>query len=146
VRKTGEDELRILLVEDNPADIMLVEEALREHNVAADMQVISDGDAAYSYWDQFFQSGHAPCPNLVLLDLNLPKRSGLEILQRIRETPLCVQTRVIIISSSTNTRDRRDTADLGIYHYFRKPTHFEEFLELGRIIKRLEGEQMQVQA
>ena len=131
--------LRILLIEDNLADVMLIEEALSEHEVLADLEILTDGEAAYNYWDQFLSSPAMPRPDLVLLDLNLPKRGGLEVLQRIREIPLCAALKVMVISSSANPNDMRQAAALGIHHYFRKPNHFEEFLELGRTIKNLQS-------
>ena len=128
------DRLRILLIEDNLADVLLIKEALSEHEVLADLEVLTDGETAYNYWNQFSNSSEAARPDLVLLDLNLPKRSGLEILQRIRETPLCAALKIMVISSSANPRDMQQASHLGIHQYFRKPNHFEEFLELGRLI------------
>jgi CheY-like chemotaxis protein len=127
--------LRILVIEDNLADVRLIKEALREHDVLADLEIITDGEAAYGYWNQFFTSSDSLCPDLVLLDLNLPKRSGFEILRRIREAPRCSGVGVVMMSSSTSPRDIQQASALGILHYFRKPTHFDQFLELGRLIK-----------
>jgi CheY-like chemotaxis protein len=135
--------LRILLIEDNLADIMLIKEALSEHEVRADLEILSDGEAAYHYWNQFIPSSAATCPDLVLLDLNLPKRGGLEILQRIREIPVCAALKIIVISSSANPKDMQQVSAFGVEQYFRKPNHFEEFLELGRIIKNVQHKQKQ---
>ena len=134
---------RILLIEDNLADVMLIQEALKEHEVLADLEVLTDGEAAYDYWSQFVSLSAVPFPDLVLLDLNLPKRGGLEILQRIREIPLCAALKIMVISSSANPRDMQQASALGVYHYFRKPNHFEEFLELGHFIKKLQSGQKQ---
>jgi len=131
--------LRIVLIEDSLADVGLIKEALREHDVLADLEVLTDGETAFAYWDQFFAAAKPICPDLVLLDLNLPKRSGFEILRRIREVPHCSQVGVVMMSSSTSARDMQQAAALGILHYFRKPTHFDEFLELGRLIKNFNG-------
>lgn len=131
--------MRILLVEDNPSDVLLVEEALREHNVSADLEVLADGEVAYSYWDRFSRTGGPPCPDLVLLDINLPKRDGMEILQRIRETPHCAELKVIIVSSSMKTDDLEKARQMGVYEYFRKPSHLDAFMQLGLIIKRLQS-------
>ncbi len=133
--------LRILLIEDNLADVMLIKEALSEHEIPADLEVLTDGEAAYNYWSHFADSSATAYPDLVLLDLNLPKRNGLEILQRMRELPSCEAMQVVVISSSINPKDIQQATVLGVDQYFRKPSHFEEFLELGRIIKELQNGQ-----
>ena len=127
------------MIEDNLADVGLVKEALREHDVLADLEILTDGEAALTYWDQFFAASEAVCPDLVLLDLNLPKHSGFEILSRIREVPHCSNVGVVMMSSSASPRDMQQASALGILHYFTKPTDFDEFLELGRLIKSLHG-------
>ena len=129
--------MRILIVEDNPSDVFLIEEALREHNVAAQLEILPDGEMAYSYWGRFLDANRPPCPDLILLDINLPKRNGLEVLERIRSTPACAHTPVVIVSSSIKSDDLSKARELGISHYFRKPSHLEAFLELGAIIKGL---------
>ena len=134
---------RILLIEDNLADIMLIKEALKEHEVLADLEILTDGETAYNYWNRFLNSPATACPDLVLLDLNLPKRSGQEILKRIREIPFCATLKIIVISSSVHPNDMQQVSALGIHQYFHKPNHFEEFLELGRVIKNLQSRQEQ---
>jgi chemotaxis family two-component system response regulator Rcp1 len=129
--------MRILLIEDNLADVFLIQEALREHKIRAELEVINDGETAYSYWDRYAGVSAAPCPDLILLDINLPRRSGLEILERIRDTPLCAKVNVLIVSSSANARDVEEAKRLGIRGYFRKPTHLEAFLELGALRKSI---------
>lgn len=125
------------MVEDNPADVLLVKEALREHAVEADVEVINDGQQAYLYWDRFSSGQQSMCPDLVLLDINLPRRSGLDVLRRIRETPACSDLRVMVMSSSASLQDYGEAHSLGISQYFRKPMHFDEFMDLGRIVKSL---------
>ena len=131
------DRIRVLVIEDNPADLMLIEEALREHKVDAEVEVLSDGEVAYQYWDRFSDGNSSLRPDVVLLDLNLPKRTGLEVLRRMRESPEYKDLRVIIVSSSGNPRDIAEAEGLGVYRYFRKPTRLDQFLELGRIVKNL---------
>jgi len=138
--------LRILLIEDNPADVMLVEEVLRQHEIVAELQVISDGEVAFAYWNELSNSFPGACPDLVVLDLNLPHRSGLEILERIRTAPRCADVNVIIASSSSNPVDLKRARALGIQEYFRKPSHLKEFMHLGVVIKDVNQRGRQVNA
>ncbi len=130
--------MRILLIEDNPADVMLVEEALHQHEIAAELHVIADGEVAFAYWNELLDSRTRACPDLVVLDLNLPRRSGLEILERIRTASRCANVNVIVASSSSNPVDVGRAHALGIQEYFRKPRHLEEFMNLGVLIKAVQ--------
>jgi CheY-like chemotaxis protein len=118
-------------------DVLLVQEALREHQVSAELEVINDGETAYRHWNRYSESAEVQCPDLVLLDLNLPRRSGLEILERIRQTPACAALKVIIVSSSMHPPDVQRAHQLGIQEYFRKPTHLEGFMQLGAVVNRV---------
>lgn len=125
-----------MLVEDNPADALLVEEALNEHHVKADLLVLGDGEQAIQFVEQFDMVGK-PRPRLVILDLNLPKRSGKEVLRCIRDIAQWNQVPVVILSSSNAPDDREETALLGANQYIRKPSQLEEFLSIGAVLKRL---------
>ena len=122
--------VEILLAEDNPADVYLIEEALREHKVDFHITVAEDGEAAISL---LANSGLKP--DIVLLDLNMPKRSGGEVLDEMRRTSADVP--VIILTSSDSPSDREEALRLGATCYIRKPTGLDEFLEIGATIKRL---------
>jgi chemotaxis family two-component system response regulator Rcp1 len=124
------------LIEDNPADAELVHQALEAHDVDCDLQVITDGDRAVRHIHAL-GSGPGDCPDLVIVDLNLPKRSGREVLQMMAHCARCRDTTVVVLSSSDAPKDRGDSADLGASHYLRKPLHLEEFLSLGAIFKAL---------
>src|SRR5579863_96160 len=97
---------QILLAEDNPADVGLVREALREHNVACDLRVISDGQEVLAFIDQLDADDRLPCPDLLLLDLSLPKYDGREILHYLRSSERCGRTPVVIMTSSDWFGDR----------------------------------------
>ena len=126
----------ILLIEDNIADVGLVREALMEHNVEADLVVISDGDYAIQFIDNLDgQAGE--CPDLVILDLNLPKRPGRDVLESIRKNSKCQEARVAILSSSDAAEDKADALKLGAHHYVRKPLRLAEFLDLGGFFKQM---------
>jgi DNA-binding response OmpR family regulator len=82
-------------------------------------------------------SRDAPIPDLILLDLNLPKTSGADVLKHLRESSRCKHAKVLIVSSSTLARDRSSVEDLGISGYFKKPTDYAEFMKLGPLVKAL---------
>jgi CheY-like chemotaxis protein len=127
----------ILLAEDNLGDVLLVQEALAAHNISHEMFVVRDGGEALQFVAQMGTNGHAPCPDLMLLDLNLPKVDGSAILAEFRKNPECVQTPVVVISSSDAPKDRDRMNALGVAHYFRKPSDLEAYLELGSVVKEL---------
>lgn len=122
----------ILLVEDNPSDVDLTRRALTKGKVANELVVAEDGEEALDY---FFARGAwagrdaADMPALTLLDINLPKLSGLEVLARIREDPRTRRAPVVILTSSKEEDDLARGYDLGINSYIRKPVDFTHFAE-----------------
>jgi CheY-like chemotaxis protein len=127
--------IHVLLAEDNRGDIILVSEALVAHNVPHNIQVATDGAEAMDFVMRMGKPGEAPCPDILLLDLNLPKIDGHEILREFRRHPECTTTPVIILSSSDRPSDREKVRELGVTRYFKKPTKLEAFLQLGAIVK-----------
>lgn len=127
--------MHILLVEDCDADIRLVDEALRVHQIGGDLTVICDGSDALKHIAGMHEQPFPP--DLVMVDLNLPKVDGFEVLAALREQPGGSQIPVIVISSSGAERDRRRAAALGADAYFRKPIEIEEFLKIGTVVKEL---------
>lgn len=123
--------VQILLAEDNPADVYLIEEALREHQVDFHITVAEDGEMAIS----MLSDGNLK-PDIVLLDLNMPKRSGGEVLDALRKSS-GPEIPVIVLTSSDSPSDREEALRLGATCYIRKPTGLDEFLEIGATIKRL---------
>jgi chemotaxis family two-component system response regulator Rcp1 len=130
----------ILLVEDNPADVNLVREAIGEHGVDCELSVITDGAEAIAFMDHIDATSGA-CPNLIVLDLNLPKCTGLEVLKRIRESGRCTNARVVILSSSDAKSDRIEALNLGANRYIQKPSNLEEFLRVGGTLKDMLSEE-----
>lgn len=120
----------ILLVEDDPKDEALTRRALTKHGVANPIDIAHDGQEALDY---LFGSGGAevggsrPLPAVVLLDLNLPKISGLDVLKRIRSEERTKRLPVVILTSSDEERDLDVGYELGCNSYVRKPVEFEEF-------------------
>jgi CheY-like chemotaxis protein len=129
--------LQILLAEDNLGDILLVEQALEEHHLPHQLHVVRDGAEALEFVAHMGESGGAPCPDVLLLDLNLPKVDGPEILAEFRKHPQCARTPVIVVTSSDAHTDRVRMGELGIANYFRKPSDLDAFLELGAIVREV---------
>ena len=126
---------RILIVEDNRGDVMLVEVALREAGLRFDLTHIPDGEKAVDYLRKLRnQSAGAP-PDLVFLDLNLPKRDGWEVLEELRSVPLEHPVPVVILSSSSSPADMARAESLGVAKYIRKPSTLDEFLAIGQAVK-----------
>jgi two-component system response regulator len=122
----------ILLVEDNDDDVELTLRALRRNRVANRVDVVRDGAEALEYL--FATGGYAgrdvrDAPNLVLLDLKLPKVGGLEVLERLRSDPRTRRLPVVILTSSNVESDLARSYDLGANSYIRKPVDFTQFME-----------------
>lgn len=127
--------LRVLLAEDNPGDVLLIREALLGGGIDFELTVQEDGELMLAHIDDIEQ-GRIRCPDIVLLDLNLPKRNGDVLLQRMRSSPSCKNVPVIVVTSSDSKRDRDLVAQLGASDYFRKANDYDEFMRLGAIVKR----------
>ena len=105
------------------------------------MHVVNDGQEAIHFFNQT-EWNAAACPDLILLDLNLPRQSGEEVLRHIRAKATCKHTRVLIVTSSNLATERETMTALGVDGYFRKPSEYGEYLKLGSIIRDLlTGEQ-----
>lgn len=128
---------QILVVEDSGADVFLIRESLEWAHVDADLHVVSDGEQAIQIFQQVDADETALCPDLVILDLNLPKKSGREVLEAIRRTHRCGQTPVLVVTSSNAERDRDEVAKLHANGYFRKPSQYSEFMKVGELVKKL---------
>ena len=125
----------ILLVEDNPRDEALTLRALKKSNIVNDVVVVRDGVEALDHL--FGAETHAQrempvMPQLVLLDLKLPKVDGLEVLRRIRADERTKRLPVVVFTSSSEEEDMIKSYDLGANSYVRKPIEFEQFLESTR--------------
>lgn len=126
---------RILIVEDNRGDVLLVDVALREAGLQFELIHLSDGEKAVEYLRKL-GNGHAgPSLDLVLLDLNLPKRDGWEVLETLRSVPLKHPVPVMILSSSSAPNDIARAERLGVSKYIRKPSTLDEFLTIGQTVK-----------
>jgi len=123
----------VLVVEDSQTDVFLVRESVQAHHLDVDLEIISDGERAVAFFNRL-DAGEGACPSLMLLDLNLPRIGGLEVLARMRASKRCADIPVVVMTSSDAEKDRRESKALGATAYFRKPSGYEGFLKLGELI------------
>jgi CheY-like chemotaxis protein len=126
----------ILLVEDNPADIRLTQEALRLCTLSHVLHVARDGEQALSMLRCEGQYGALPVPDLVLLDLNLPRKNGYQVLTEIKDDPRTVQIPVIVLSTSSTENDVADCYRRHANCYLQKPLNFDDFVALIREVHK----------
>jgi two-component system response regulator len=123
----------ILLVEDNPDDVTLTLRAFKKNNIKNRIIVASDGIAALDLL--LPPDGGTPLrPAIVLLDLNMPRMNGLEVLRRLRSDPATKLLPVIVLTTSNEDRDIAESYQFGANSFVRKPVTFEEFLEAAKIL------------
>lgn len=123
----------ILLVEDNPKDVFLVQRALRKAQVATPLHVVKDGDAAVQYLlgeAPYSDRTTYPLPVVVLLDLKLPRRSGAEVLLWIRQQTQLKRLPVVVLTSSREHVDINRVYDLGANAYIVKPPNFDQLVDI----------------
>ena len=130
----------MLIVEDNESDVFLIQEAIKTTKLPLTIHVANDGEQAVRLFDRIDADPAMPCPALVILDINLPKRQGGEVLKHMRQTRKCAQAHVIVVSTSDSARDREQMKSLGADGYFRKPSEYDAFMKLGGLVKNLLGD------
>lgn len=134
LRETGKS-IDILLVEDNPGDVELVKEALSDAKVRNALHVVTDGVQAMQFLRREGPYAQAPCPDLVLLDLNLPRKNGREVLQEMKSDPNLSFIPVVVLTSSRQEEDILRTYRLHANCYISKPVDFEQFLNVVKSIE-----------
>lgn len=127
----------ILVAEDNAADVFLVHEALDARGLRYELHHVDDGEKAIAFIRMCDEQESAPCPDLLLLDMNLPRREGYEVLQEVKRSRRSSNIPVVIFTSSDSPGDKERVAALGATRYFRKPSDFDAFMALGAIIQEL---------
>jgi CheY-like chemotaxis protein len=128
--------IEVLLVEDNPGDVRLTREALRDAKVRNNLHVAADGEEALAFLRREGSHGGAPRPDLILLDLNLPKRDGREVLHEIKADDRLKHIPVVILTTSQAERDILETYRLRANAYVTKPVDLERFLTVVQSIEQ----------
>lgn len=126
----------ILLVEDNPGDIVLTREALVDSKVVIDLHVVEDGVQAMEFLQRDGVYADAPRPDLILLDLNLPRKDGREVLAEMKADPQLCHIPVVVLTTSEADEDILRSYRLHASCYVTKPVDFEQF---ARVVKSIEG-------
>lgn len=127
----------VLVIEDNAADVFLVREAFREYGLKVRLVVIDDGEKAIQWIGHASCEARAESPRAIVLDLNLPKRTGAEVLEKLRSTERFRDLPVIIFTSSNSYQDRSLAARFPATHFFQKSPDFDEYIRIGKIVKEV---------
>ena len=131
----GMKPVEILLVEDNPGDVRLTKEALKDGKMQNNLNIVGDGEEAMAFLKRQGPYAHAPRPDLILLDLNLPKKDGRETLVEIKQEESLKRIPVVILTTSTAEKDILKTYDLHANCYINKPVDFDQFINVVRSIE-----------
>lgn len=127
--------IHILLVEDNEGDIILTVEALREGRLQNTISVVRDGQEALDFLYRRQAHSQAAAPDLILLDLNLPKVDGVEVLQQIKSDPLLRMIPVVVLTTSSSERDILLTYSHHANCYITKPVDLDKFMQVVRVLE-----------
>src|SRR6185503_6916726 len=126
--------VEILLVEDNPGDVRLAVEALRDAKVHNNLTSVTDGEEALEYLRREGKYGEAPRPDLILLDLNLPRKDGREVLSEIKQDPTLKRIPVVVLTTSQAEEDILKAYNLSANCYISKPVDLDQFIKVVRSI------------
>ena len=124
------EEIEVLLVEDSPGDVRLTQEALNDSKININLQVARDGIEAMSFLRQEGEYANSPRPDLILLDLNLPRKDGREVLQEIKESPTLKSIPVVVLTTSASEIDILQSYMLHANCYITKPVNLAGFLKV----------------
>lgn len=127
--------INILLIEDNPGDIRLTREVLKEGKIRNSLSVITDGEEAILFLNKIGQYKAVQSPDIILLDLNLPKKDGREVLAEIKKDPVLLRIPVIVLTTSSAEKDILNMYDHHANCYITKPVDFDQFINVVRSIE-----------
>ncbi|MCW5907134.1 MAG: response regulator [Chitinophagales bacterium] len=133
--RNGREKPRILLVEDNPGDIRLTQEALKESHTDVHLDVVTDGEQAVDFLYRRGKFADAQRPSLILLDLNLPKKNGIEVLKEIKVDASLKKIPVIVLTTSDADHDINKAYSLHANCYILKPVDFDDFAKVIRLVE-----------
>ena len=136
MEQPGARPLHIFIVEDNDADVLLVRKALKHSGLRFQLTHVLDGEQAVRWLRSVGSDPTMTPPKMVILDLNIPKLDGWEVLSELRSIADFQQTPVVILSSSSNPDDRARAENLPEVIYIRKPSTLDDFMSVGREIRR----------
>jgi two-component system response regulator len=133
--RNSKEKPRILLVEDNPGDIRLTQEAFKESSLDIQMDVVTDGEMALDFLFKKGRYSEATKPDVVLLDLNLPKKNGIEVLKEVKSDETLKRIPVIVLTTSDADHDISKAYGLHANCYILKPVDFDDFAKVIRLIE-----------
>lgn len=133
--RNGKEKPRILLVEDNPGDIRLTQEALKESQMDIHLDVVTDGEQAVDFLFKRGKFTDSIRPHLILLDLNLPKKNGIEVLKEIKVDDSLKKIPVIVLTTSDADHDINKAYSLHANCYILKPVDFDDFARVIRLVE-----------
>ncbi|MCW2605739.1 MAG: response regulator [Frankiales bacterium] len=126
--------IEVLLVEDDPGDVLMTQEAFLDYRISNRLSVVTNGEDAIAYLRKQGRFADATTPDLVLLDLNLPRRDGRDVLRDIKADPVLRRIPVVVLTTSDAEEDVLSSYDLHANAYVRKPVDFEQFVAAVRAI------------
>jgi len=132
-----EQKFQILLVEDNPGDIYLFRQALKGAGLNFELTVIEDGAEALAFAKRDGKYAGSPVPDLAVLDVNLPKIQGTEVLGAMRRNEELARVPVALMTSSATPGDQAISKEFNVTRYIMKPLDLEDFLQIGNVLKQL---------
>lgn len=125
--------VEILMVEDNMADVRLTKEAFKDAKVLNNMHVVYDGEEAMAFLRREGKYADAPSPDIILLDLNLPKKDGREVLAEIKNDPDLRRIPVVVLTTSDDEKDIFRAYDLHVNAYIKKPVDLDQFMRIVEV-------------
>jgi len=129
------DDFEVLMVEDSPADTLLITEAFKDNGIPCNLNIVGDGEQALDYLNREGKYINAAIPDIILLDLNLPRMDGLTFLRRVKSENLFKSIPVIVLTSSRSDLDIRDVWAMNASCYIIKPSNLDEYTDVVKKIQ-----------